>query len=231
MAGLHGIPSISRIEIDTAAAKVYAALRHLLISGEIGPGSRLIETELAEQFGVSRAPVREALRQLEDEGLVTSAPNRGKMVVRLTKKELRNSYAVRAVLEGLAAKLAVENPSQHLSEQLRSILARMKAAAENGDASLMNDLDADFHRTIWEMSSNSVLSEALNRLLARIRIYIPITIKADGLLANWTDHGEILAALDAKDAVSAEDRMRHHVEAAAARLVRHAEEALVDEEG
>jgi DNA-binding GntR family transcriptional regulator len=142
------------------------------------------------------------------------------MVVRLTTEELRDSYAVRAVLEGLAARLATENRSDDLSANLNVILTRMKFAAEKGDSSTVNALDADFHRTIWEKSSNNVLYDALIKLYARIQVYIPITVREDGLLTNWKDHVEILNLLEAGDPIAAEKCMRHHVEAAAIRLLR-----------
>ncbi len=225
MSEQRGISVISRLQIDTAATKVHAALRKLIVSGDIGPGSRLIETELAGQFGISRVPVREALQQLENEGLVTSTPSRGKIVVRLTTAEIRDTYAVRAVLEGLAGRLALENRSVEMYGKLRDILARMREAAENGDARVVSQLDADFHMAVWEMSSNSVLSEALTRLLARIRIYIPITVREDGALATWSEHAEILAALESGDPVAVEECMRHHIEASAASLAQWGEES------
>src|SRR5918998_1196852 len=127
--------------IDRAAAplrrKVLDALRSSIVEGRLAPGSRLVERELIDMMGVSRTVVREALRQLESEGLIDVIPNKGAVVRELTQAEANDLYAIRAVLEGLAARLFVENASaQEVDALERALAATVEAYALDEPAAI-----------------------------------------------------------------------------------------------
>src|SRR5919202_6686418 len=112
--------------------KVYDHLKQAILAGEIQPGERLLETRLAKSLGVSRIPVREAIRKLEREGLIVAFPRRGVYASSLSPRDVDEVYAVRAVLEGLAARLAAEHRTEEQLGRLDTIVAEMAEQAERG---------------------------------------------------------------------------------------------------
>ena len=160
------------LEIQKLAApwrqQVLDGLRQAIISGHLAPGQRLTERELTERMGVSRTVVREALRQLESEGLVAIIPNKGPVVRDLSLPEARELYAIRAVLEGLAARLFVENADDAKVKQLAQALDVVVAAYESGDAHKVLETKNRFYDVLFEGAGNDTLSTMLAMLHARI---------------------------------------------------------------
>lgn len=138
---------------------VFNTLRQAIITGEFAPGERLMEIALAERLGVSRTPVREAIRKLELEGLVVMIPRKGAEVAQITEKDLRDSLEVRCNLEELAVKLACERITGEGEEKLKLALEDFKQAVEKQDFQNIVDSDIAFHDVIFEATQNHRLMQ------------------------------------------------------------------------
>jgi DNA-binding GntR family transcriptional regulator len=148
--------------------QVLDSLRQAIISGRLAPGRRLTERELIEMVGVSRTVVREVLRQLESEGLIENIPNKGPVVRELTPEEARDLYAIRSALEGLAARLFVDNADDARVRQLSQALEVVVAAYDSGDAQQVLETKNRFYEALFEGAGNQTLSAMLATLHARI---------------------------------------------------------------
>jgi DNA-binding GntR family transcriptional regulator len=148
--------------------QVLDSLRQAIISGRLAPGRRLTERELIEMTGVSRTVVREVLRQLESEGLIANIPNKGPVVRELTLDEARDLYAIRSALEGLAARLFVENADDAKVRQLAQALDVVANAYDGGDAQQVLETKNRLYDALFEGAGNRTLSEMLATLHARI---------------------------------------------------------------
>lgn len=151
---------------------VYEELRSLILTGKIKPGTRMMEIELAEDMGVSRTPIREAIRKLEKEGLVVIEPRKGAYASEVSVKDMEDILEVRANLEGLAAYLAAERMTDSEKKALEEIKQRFKQAVAEGNMSDMISYDTKFHHMIVESSRNNHLIhmvEQLQELVLRFR--------------------------------------------------------------
>lgn len=142
--------------------RIVTHLYDAILQGELHPGERIVEGKLARQLGVAQASLREALQELEHQGLVTKQDNRGTFVVQLTAADVENMYVVRQELEPLAAKFACERLTPDHLAQMVSMVDRMNAAGSKGDFVELLKTDLDFHRFIWRLSGNSSIERALN---------------------------------------------------------------------
>src|SRR5512135_1313048 len=138
--------------------QVAEELRQSIISGRLGPGARLVERELIAMMGVSRTVIREALRQLESEGLVAMIPNKGPVVRELTLAESKDLYSIRAVLEGLAARLFVQNANDQLVKKLEKALNQVSDAYRNGDPETIAETKNSFYDVLFEGAGSETLS-------------------------------------------------------------------------
>jgi DNA-binding GntR family transcriptional regulator len=194
--------------------KAYAALKSVIVGMDVyGSASdiRLDERSLAEEFGISRTPVREAMAQLEREGFVRSVPRRGVYVVRKTKREVIELITAWAALESMAARLITEIASE---EEIAS-LRRMFATFDNGEVRAHLDeysqLNIEFHQTIIRLSRNSVLMTLAENLFTHMRMIRRKTIgEKDRADRSIRDHMHIIEALEARDTVRAEQLVRDH---------------------
>ncbi len=152
-----------------------AAIRQAISGGDLKPGQRLVESDIAEQMGISRAPVREALCQLETEGLVVSEPHRGTFVTEVSATDLWEIYTLRAAIERLAVRLVTEKASAEMLAQLQQAVADMAQAAHEGDLSRLAALDMSFHETLCRASGHSRLLATWLSMTAQIRIFIDLT--------------------------------------------------------
>ena len=190
-------------------------IRGRILDGTLKPGERLVEDRLSAELGVSRVPVREALRGLSVEGLVTLLPRRGATVVEVTPETVAELVEVRALLEGLNAKLAAQRHDPEIVAQLQDTLARGNAAARNGTSEELAHLNAEFHERLGEASRNSVLSEVMRGLRERTSIAFAINGRTRAR-ADWDEHAGVLAAVIAGDAELAALLATRHVQNAAA---------------
>jgi DNA-binding GntR family transcriptional regulator len=148
--------------------QVLDELRQSIIAGRLNPGDRLIERELISMMGVSRTVIREALRQLESEGLIAIIPNKGPVVRALTLEEARDLYSIRAVLEGLAARLFVENACDAEIQKLENALVAVGEAYDGGDPAHVLDHKNSFYEVLFEGARSPTLSSMIGMLHVRI---------------------------------------------------------------
>ena len=146
---------------------VFYTLRQAILKGELEPGERLMEMQLAEQLGVSRTPIREAIRKLELEGLVLMIPRRGAIVAKITEKDLRDVLEVRSSLERLSTELACERMKEDTIVELRKAQEAFKEALDGDDITLQAQRDVEFHDVIYKATGNLRLIQMLNNLRER----------------------------------------------------------------
>lgn len=189
----------------------YQTLLAEIRDGRLLPGDRLRETELAERLGVSRTPVREALRQLEVDGLVAHVPRQGATIRRLEYAEVMELYEMRAVLEGTAARLAARAAAPIELEELKAINEDLSKAADAGEAFRLNRL---FHAALLDAAKNRFLRNSMMSLQKALMILGPTTLAESDRFENAVEeHEAILKALNNRDGMEAERRMRAHIEA------------------
>lgn len=197
----------------TVAESVYQKLRDHIIFGSFKPGQRLAEEQLAEQMGVSRTPVREALLRLEQEGLIQMLPRQGAVVRRLSLEEARQVYEVRALLEGLAARLAVQHMTPQALSAIREALDASFEVMEQQDTRRLVIHNNHFHDLIVETARNVVLKKILNLLRTQVNL-LRITLWStfpDRLEQTLREHERIYEAMAAGDEDGAEQAAREHI--------------------
>lgn len=192
---------------------VFNTLRQAILKGELAPGERLMEIQLAEKLGVSRTPIREAIRKLELEGLVLMIPRKGAEVARISEKSLRDVLEVRRSLEELAIELACERMTQEELRTLEEAQAAFKKAVEDGDAMAIAQTDEHYHDLIYQGTGNDKLVQILNNLreqMYRYRLeYIKDRDKRQILLL---EHDHILKALQSRNLAEAKTAVREHID-------------------
>lgn len=150
---------------------VFKNLRQKILTGELKPGERLMEIHLANKLGVSRTPIREAIRKLELEGLVIMIPRRGAEVAQITEKSMKDVLEVRKVLDNLSVELACERITEEEKEQLKNACADFEDAVRTGDFSMIAKTDVVFHDIIVEATRNIRLSQMVNNLAEQMYRY------------------------------------------------------------
>lgn len=196
----------------TLNREAYRALRQAILGRKIPPGQKLVVRVLAEELGLSPTPVKEALAALEREGLVVAVPHRGYFVLEPSLEDVREIYSLREVLEGLAARLAVENDGRALLRKLERLFEKQCEAAERNDIDTYGDLDLAFHRTLWEAAGSKRLLATAETIDGQIRMLINSSAAIPGRLPqSRAEHQAILQAVRDKDPQAAEAAMRTHV--------------------
>lgn len=197
-------------------------IRGQILDGKLRPGERLVEDRLSIELGVSRVPVREALLGLSREGLVTLEHNRGASVADVTPETVAELVEVRALLEGLNAKLAARRHDPEIVAELRDTLKRGNAASKNGTAEELSRLNAEFHERLTEASRNSVLSDIMRSLRERTGLAFALNGRARAR-NDWQEHAGILAAvIDGDEELATLLATRHVHNAASAFAKAHA---------
>lgn len=186
------------------------ALRDAILSGQFQPGERLVEDRLARMFGVSRNPVREALKALSSEGVVTITPRRGATVASLSVDEAEEVIELRAALEGLSARLAARRLSPAAGDRLLGILKAGDAAAERGDHAELHRLNDAFHGALAEAGSNRYLVEFMRSLRAKTH-WLFAAISQERSLESWREHAAIMRAVLDRDQEMASLLASRHV--------------------
>ncbi len=209
-------PAASTAPARQSMAKVVGEkIRSQILDGKLRPGERLVEDRLSAELGVSRVPIREALRELSAEGLVRIERNRGASVTEVTPAMVGELVEVRALLEGLNARLAAQRHDPEIVGQLSEILARGNAAAEAGSTEQLARLNAEFHDRLAEASRNVVLSDVMRGLRERTSLAFAINGRSRAR-EDWAEHSGILAAVIAGDGELAALLATRHVHNAAA---------------
>lgn len=217
-------PQAGRGDRESLSERVYRTLRLRLRQRAYAPGQFLSESMLATELGVSRTPVREAVQRLAQEGVVTVIPKRGIMVAALTLDAVEEVYALREVLEGLAARLcAVRAASAGIVERLEAILARTAEAPD--DIDVLTALDHEFHAEIANGAANGRLASLLENMrdadLLQQYGLRDAPHRARYRVASLNEHRAVVDAIDAREADEAEAAMREHCRSAARFVAEH----------
>jgi DNA-binding GntR family transcriptional regulator len=217
---------VARIDSpETFKDKAYVALRNVIVSSDIYRSRtdiRLDERQLAQDFGISRTPVREAMAQLEREGFVRSVPRRGIYVVRKTKEEVIEMITAWAALESMAARLITERASDADIAGLRRMFTTFEGDKLHAKLDEYSEVNIAFHQTIIELSGNQVLIRLAENLFTHMRMIRRETIgEEDRVDRSIHDHMNIIQALEARDTERAEDLVRQHALGLAAHVAKH----------
>jgi DNA-binding GntR family transcriptional regulator len=199
-----------KIERKKLSNQVYDILKEMIANHRFKPGARLNVEQITKELGVSRTPVWEAVSRLEQEDLVENIPNRGVFMAVLTPQKALELYAVREVLEGMAARLAAERVDAKSLELMESCLAHQKQVVESGDLNEYSKSDFRFHAIIYELSGNAYLQEMLETIKNKMRP-IKLSIHVDPVLPHlYEQHLKLFEALRTGDAEKAESVFREH---------------------
>lgn len=191
---------------------VLKALRNEILTGKLMPGERLLEIELSERLGVSRTPVREALHNLELEGLVTTQPRRGARVTNINVKALRDVLEVRLAMETLAICLACDRITEEQKQSLKAALEKVEMGVKDRDTDAITEADVEFHNVIFAAAHNERLTSIVNNLQEQMFRYRFEYIKDP---SNYEDisreHRIMYDAIMSKDKDMAVDAIREHI--------------------
>ena len=192
---------------------VFNSLRKAILKGELEPGERLMEKQLAEKMGVSRTPIREAIRKLELEGLVIMVPRKGAEVAMITEQDIKDVLEVRAALESLAVKLACQRMDQQKVNELLSVNDAFMGAAKRKDVETVIKKDVEFHDTIYQATNNRKLIGMINNLQEQIyRFRVEYIRQMDDFSNLMEEHEEIVTAIVGKEINEAQEIATKHIE-------------------
>jgi DNA-binding GntR family transcriptional regulator len=203
--------------------QVLIALRQRIVNGDYPPGERLTEDRLAEDFGVSRNPVREALRVVEAEGFVNLVPRRGAFVARPDASTIADMFAMREQLETMAARLAAERATAPDVVDLRALLDAARDATSRVDLSRVAELNSELHMRVVAISGNKWLASIATSLYLQVQWVFRIGA-AHRAPHSWIEHIRLVDAIEAGDPDEAEAAARSHVDAAAIAALENVEE-------
>lgn len=203
-------PQLSR---ELLSDQAYDVIRKSIIDGTFAPGEQLVESQLARKLSISQAPMREALRKLSHEGLVTTIPRRGSFVTEVSEKQAEQAREVRCSLEELAARLTAGRLNDLHAQRLRDIVNEMWKAARKRDIAAFRIHDTAFHRTVMEASGN----EYLPRLWGQIEpsLHSLQVVSSPRFAGDWKAmaqaHADLIDVLEGDDPEAAGRRFRDHV--------------------
>ncbi|GGX84321.1 transcriptional regulator [Litchfieldella qijiaojingensis] len=208
-----GTPTKRRITTPSLAEEAYQALHRLIVRGRLAPGERLVEPELCEQLGISRTPLREAVKLLAADGLVTLRRNRNAQVSLIDAKELEHLFEVEAGLESLAVGLAAKRMTNTEIKRLEAMQERLERLLDKGDRDAYFELNQRIHAHLVAGARNPVLEETHRRLLGRLERARYLALDRIGRWQESTEeHREILEALKARDGERASRLLASHVQ-------------------
>ncbi|NLG78316.1 MAG: GntR family transcriptional regulator [Firmicutes bacterium] len=218
-----------KVDHNTLSAEAVNRLRVAILKGRLKPGERIIQSKFAKELGMSRIPLREALRQLETEGLIKNEPYKGAVVVDFGKDDVREIYTLRAMLESLATEVATPRLTDEDLARLRQIQDRIISLVQEGDYDEASRVGGDFHMTLYMASGWKRLIEIIRQLWMR-RPHVDLFLKGRSSV-SLRQHEEILGALQERNAWKAAKLVRLHIESAEEALLcemQTTEHALTD---
>ncbi|ARU88337.1 GntR family transcriptional regulator [Pseudomonas sp. M30-35] len=225
MLNVTEVPIAAEDENETRSEHVFRRIQAAIVKGEIAPGSKISEPELARTYGISRGPLREAIHRLEGQRLLVRIPHVGARVVSLNHEELIELYEIRESLEGMACKLAAQRMTQLEIDELRQVLETHERdeAFQAGRGYYQQEGDFDFHYRIIQGSGNRTLSQLLcGELYQLVRMYrIQFSSTPNRPHQAFAEHHRILDAISDRDGELAELLMRRHIAASKRNIERH----------
>lgn len=200
---------------------VLDAIREAIISGTLKPRERLMEIQMAEELGVSRTPIREALRKLELEGFIVMVPRKGAYVADFSFKDIADIFEIRAALEGLAASLAAERITDEELENMERLMVEKAEAISQNDIERIVDVDTKFHEAIYQASRNKRLWNIISNLREQIQRFRATSLAHPGRSKqSLEEHRSIVEAIQARDAQASRQVAQEHIE--------NAENSMID---
>ncbi len=200
---------------------VLEAIRTAIINGTLQPRERLMEIQMAEELGVSRTPVREALRKLELEGFIVMVPHKGAYVADLSLKDIADVFEIRIALEGLAASLAAERITDEELEDMERLIVGKQEAITSGDIDKLVEVDTNFHEMLYRASRNARLAAIISNLREQIHWFRLASLSFPGRnKESLQEHKQLVEAIQGRDTKLARQLAQEHIE--------NAENALIE---
>ena len=195
---------------QTLREKILETIRDAILKGTLKPGERVSETDLAERFGISRTPIREAFRQLESEGYLQVIPRKGAVVASLSERDIEEFYAIKIILEGFAARIAAEKLTEKDIERLESINERLQKIAEDGDVKTFFRVHNEFHELFIKASGNEKLYDMINQLVMKFkRLRLASLAQPGRMEISVEEHRNMIQAFKKHDGERADSLVRH----------------------
>jgi len=208
----------------TLREKILETIRDAIISGALKPGEKVAEPELAERFGISRTPIREAFRQLESEGYLTVIPRKGAVVVSFSERDVEEFYAIKSILEGYAARRACENLTPRDLDRLQAINTKLLNLSESSDIRGFFKIHNDFHELFIKAANNDKLYELIMQLVGKFQRLRIASLSLPGRMRiSVQEHEKIIEAFRAKNQDMAEKLVRKNAEYGGKVLMQSAE--------
>jgi DNA-binding GntR family transcriptional regulator len=198
---------------QTLRESILETIRDAIISGTLKPGEKVAEPELAERFGISRTPIREAFRQLESEGYLTVVPRKGAVVVAFTQRDVEEFFAIKSILEGYAARKACEKLTTREIEKLQTINDKLAILARDGDVRHFFKVHNSFHDLFIRAADNEKLTELIANLVGRFQRLRIASLSLPGRMDfSVREHQKIIDAFRNRDGEFAENLVRKNAE-------------------
>lgn len=194
---------------QTLREKILETIREAILKGNLKPGEKVAEPELAERFGISRTPIREAFRQLESEGYLTVIPRKGAVVAALSERDIQEFYAIKSILEGYAAALAAEKLTDKELEKLEGVNQKLRTLAGEGDVKAFFRIHNEFHEIFLKAADNNKLYELIHQLGMKFsRLRMASLSVAGRMEISVEEHEKLLDAFRRKDGDAAENLVK-----------------------
>jgi DNA-binding GntR family transcriptional regulator len=218
------------IRRGTLRDEMVEAIEEFLVSGDLKPGDRVNETELAQRVGISRGPVREAIQQLVGEGILISRPHQGTVVAEWSEKDIAEVYSLRGVLEGFATGLVAERATPDDVAALQRLVDQMRERGKLLDVKGVIRLDVEFHELLDTLADHTLLFRALSSVFRQIKFLLAVDLNANltapGVFEQYADnHQAFVDAIRTGDRAYAETRVREHMVQVGARLIQQLHES------
>ena len=190
---------------QTLRERILETIREAILKGNLKPGEKVAEPELAERFGISRTPIREAFRQLESEGYLTVIPRKGAVVAALSERDVVEFYAIKSILEGYAASLAANNLTEKELERLEAVNQKLRTLAQEGDVRSFYRVHNEFHEIFLKAADNVKLHELIHQLGMKFNRLRMASLSVKGRMEiSVEEHEKLLEAFRRKDGEAAE---------------------------
>jgi len=194
---------------QTLREKILETIREAILKGTLKPGEKVAEPELAERFGISRTPIREAFRQLESEGYLTVIPRKGAVVAALSEQDVQEFYAIKSILEGYAAELAATRLSEKDIEKLEAINEKLKSLAKEGDVKSFFRTHSEFHDLFVKAAGNHKLTELIHQVGMKFNRLRMASLSVQGRMdISVAEHERLIEAFKKQDGEQAENLVK-----------------------
>ncbi|MFO7983298.1 MAG: GntR family transcriptional regulator [Desulfuromonadales bacterium] len=213
---------------QTLREKILETMREAIIKGTLKPGEKVAEPELAERFGISRTPIREAFRQLESEGYLTVIPRKGAVVTGLSERDVEEFYAIKSILEGYAARMAAEKLTEKELQRLETINERLEKLAEEGDVKTFFRVHSEFHELFIRAAGNEKLAELIDQVGRRFNRLRMASLSLPGRMdISVQEHKKIIDAFRDRNGEAADNLVKKTATIGAQVLI----ESMANEQG